>query len=81
MLSREIYRDCIAEAPSDFLGKGGWGFISAIYADATGWFRGKSLHEPSERDYAMKWANPGGNTNVIWLHGEETTGAITITEL
>ena len=73
LLLREIYRDCIAEIPSDFLGKGGWRFISAIYSDATGWFRGRSLHEPSERDYAIKWVSPDGDTNVIWLHGEENT--------
>jgi len=73
LLLREIYRECIAEVPSDFLGKGGWRYISAIYSDTTGWFRGKSLQEPSERDYAIKWSGPDGDTNVIWLHGEENT--------
>jgi len=73
LLLREIYRDCIAEVPSDFLGKGGWRYISAIYSDTTGWFRGKSLQDPSERDYAIKWSTPEGDTNVIWLYGEENT--------
>ncbi len=53
-LLQDIYRDTIAEAPSGFMEKGGWAFISAVYSDAVSWFRGKSLREPSERDYTIK---------------------------
>jgi hypothetical protein len=53
---------------------GGWIFISAVYADAVSWFRGKSLHDPSERDYIIK---PQGvreyGTQALELRGEETT--------
>jgi hypothetical protein len=73
LLLGEIYRGCITEVHSDFLGKGDWRFVSAIYSDAMGWFRGKFLHEPSERDYAIKWTGPGEEKDVIWLCGEETT--------
>jgi hypothetical protein len=73
LLLREIYGACSAEVSSDFLGRGGWRFISAVYSDAMGWFRGKFLHEPSERDYAVKWTGSGEGKNVIWLYGDEAT--------
>jgi hypothetical protein len=73
LLLKEIYRECIPEVPSDFLTKGGWTYISAIYSDTTGWFRGKSLQEPSERDYAIKRTGSNGDTNTLWLYGEENT--------
>ena len=73
-LLQDIYRDTIAEAPPGFMEKGGWAFISAVYSDAVSWFRGKSLHEPSERDYTIK---PQGGREyeikALWLSGEDTT--------
>jgi hypothetical protein len=73
-LLQDIYRDTIAEAPSGFMEKGGWTFISAVYSDAVSWFRGKFLHEPSERDYTIK---PQGGREyeikALWLSGEDTT--------
>jgi len=72
LLLGEIFRDCLPEVPPDFLEKGGWKFISSIYSDAMGWFRGKSLQEPSDRDYAIKGVGPGGEKNVIWLYGQES---------
>jgi hypothetical protein len=72
-LLREIYRDCLTEVPTGFLDKGGWGFISGIYADSIGWFRGKSLQEPSERDYAIRRPSYNGNGNFFSLYGEDST--------
>ncbi len=70
-LLQEIYRDTISEIiPSDFLSRGGWEFISAIYSDALSWFRGKSLRAPAERDYNLKRK---GRSRVLWLCGEEDT--------
>ena len=73
LLLRQIYSDCLAEAPVDFLVRGGWRFIGAIYSDLAGWFRGKSLAEPSERDYSIRGSGTAGETSAIWLHGAETT--------
>jgi hypothetical protein len=74
LLLQDIYRDTIAEAPAGFMEKGGWTFIAAVYSDAVSWFRGKSLHEPSERDYAIK---PQGSREseikALWLIGEDVT--------
>jgi hypothetical protein len=73
-LLQDIYRDTIAEAPSGFIEKGGWTFISAVYSDAVSWFRGKSLREPSEQDYTIK--PQGGRQyeiNALWLIGEDIT--------
>jgi hypothetical protein len=70
LLVQEIYRDAIAEIPSDFLAKGGWGFVSAIYSDALSWFLGKSLRDPAERDYILK---PGEEGRALWLWGEDNT--------
>ncbi len=70
LLLQEIYRDAIAEITSDFLAKGGWGFVSAIYSDALTWFQGKSLRDPAERDYILK---PGGDSRTLWLWGEDNT--------
>ncbi len=70
----QIYRDAMAEIPADFLKKGGWTFISAVYSDALSWFLGKSLRDPSERDYSLKpRAVPGEEKQTLWLHGEEST--------
>ena len=70
VLLQEIHQDAIAEIPSDFLAKGGWEFISAIYSDALSWFLGKSLRDPAERDYILK---PGGEGRTLWLWGEDNT--------
>ncbi len=70
LLLQEIHRDAIAEIPSDFLAKGGWGFVSAIYSDALSWFQGKSLRDPAERDYTLK---PGEEGRTLWLWGEDNT--------
>jgi hypothetical protein len=71
LLLREIYRECLPDVPSDFLSKGGWTYISGIYSDTMGWFRGKSLQEPSERDYEMKRSGSDGDANATWLYGKE----------
>jgi len=70
LLLQEIHRDAIAEIPSDFLAKGGWGFVSAIYSDALTWFQGKSLRDPAERDYILKHGEEG---RALWLWGEDNT--------
>ncbi len=53
-LLQDIYRDASAEITLDIFASGGWSYISAVYADALSWFRGKYLREPSERDYSIK---------------------------
>ncbi|MBI4284614.1 MAG: IPT/TIG domain-containing protein [Chloroflexi bacterium] len=74
LLLQEIYRDATAEIPSGFLERGGWEFTAAVYADALNWFLGKSLRDPSERDYAIKpRSGPGEGNGALWLYGEETT--------
>ena len=70
LLLQEIYHDAIAEIPSDFLAKGGWGFVSAIYSDSLSWFLGKSLRDPAEQDYRLK---PGEEGGALWLWGEDNT--------
>jgi hypothetical protein len=70
-LLQEIYRDATSEIiPSDFLARGGWEFISAIYSDALSWFRGKSLRAPAEQDYILKRK---GRARTLWLCGEVDT--------
>jgi hypothetical protein len=70
VLLQEIYQDAIAEIPSDFLAKGGWEFISAIYSNALSWFLGKSLRDPAEQDYILKRGEEGGT---LWLWGVDNT--------
>jgi hypothetical protein len=73
-LLQQIYRDAITEVPQDFLERGGWGFISSVYADAMSWFAGKSLRALSERDYIIKprrVSDEGGEES--WLCGDEPT--------
>ena len=70
-LLQDIYRDTVAEIiPSDFIARGGWEFISAIYSDTLSWFRGKSLRDPAERDYILKRK---GRPIRLWLCGEDDT--------
>jgi hypothetical protein len=73
-LLQGIYRDAITEVPPDFLERGGWVFISAVYADAISWFAGKSLRDPSERDYTIKPPDASDEgAEERWLCGEEMT--------
>jgi len=73
-LLQQIYRDAITEVPPDFLERGGWEFISAVYADAMSWFGGKYLRDPSERDYTIKpRGGPDEAVEERWLCGEEAT--------
>ena len=74
LLLQQIYHEAKPDLPADFLERGGWWFITAIYTDAVSWFAGKSLREPSERDYSVKpasWAD--ADPNEKWLSGEEST--------
>jgi hypothetical protein len=70
VLLQEIDQDAIAGIPSDFLAKGGWGFVSAIYSDALSWFLGKSLRDPVEQEYILK---PGEESGTLWLWGGDNT--------
>ncbi|MBI4267013.1 MAG: IPT/TIG domain-containing protein [Chloroflexi bacterium] len=72
LLLQDIYRDSTSEIPSGFLEKGGWNYISAVYADAMSWFLGRSLRDPSERDYSIK-PRGGDEAGGLWLFGEDTT--------
>ncbi|MBI2848466.1 MAG: hypothetical protein HYX83_04755, partial [Chloroflexi bacterium] len=74
LLLQDIYRDALAEMPQDFLARGGWSFVAAVYSDALNWFVGKSLNEPSERDYSVRpCESDGERTASLCLWGEETT--------
>lgn len=73
-LLQDIYHDAAAEVPTDFLEKGGWEFVSTVYSDALSWFLGKSLRDPSERDYIIKPVGDAGEkTGTLKLWGAETT--------
>ena len=56
-LVQSIYRVSAGDLPSDLVDRGGWNFITSIYVDSICWYAGKSLHDPSERDYVSE--NPG----------------------
>ncbi|HLB27633.1 MAG TPA: hypothetical protein VJK47_00320, partial [Dehalococcoidales bacterium] len=74
LLLQKIYGEATAEFPAGILEKDGWGFVSAVYLDALRWFLGKSLHDPSERDYVIKsggGADEGAGSLYLW--GEEST--------
>ncbi|MBM2825642.1 MAG: hypothetical protein HW402_1306 [Dehalococcoidales bacterium] len=74
LLLQEVYRDIGTEPAFDLTTKGGWAFIAGVYTDALSWFRGKSLLEPSERDYSIKPSDaPDEETEVLCLYGEEST--------
>jgi hypothetical protein len=71
---QQIYLEAKPELPADLLERGGWWFITAVYTDAVSWFAGKSLREPSERDYSVKPASwPGADMTERWLCGEDPT--------
>ena len=73
-LLQSVYKDANSEINGDILDSGGWGFISAVYNDSIGWFLGKYLREPSDRDYVIK---PEGDTaevtNKFGLYGAPNT--------
>jgi hypothetical protein len=72
-LIQQISRESASEVPPDFLTRGGWGFLAAIYTDAINWYAGKSLHDPAERDYVLENVNGGKESAQRWLSGEATT--------
>jgi hypothetical protein len=73
-LLQDIYKDATAESDMNILANDGWGFISGVYTDALSWYLGKSLREPSERDYAVKSeGNAAGGTGAWALYGEQNS--------
>ncbi len=75
-LLQEIYLGTQTEnPPSDFFQKGGREFVSTIYSDAIGWFLGKSLREPTQRDYAIKPDDTAGGTFAVWLSDESSASS------
>jgi hypothetical protein len=73
-LLQQIYGEAKPELPADLLPAGGWRYVTAIYTDAVSWFAGKSLREPSERDYSVKPAGEHGPyMSRRWLYGEDIT--------
>ncbi|MBM3941721.1 MAG: hypothetical protein FJ316_02115 [SAR202 cluster bacterium] len=73
---QEIYRETSGIVSDEAMRRGRWQYVYAVYADALGWFRGKFLREPSERDYYMladgqEPAQEEGN--VMWLRGADAT--------
>jgi len=74
LLLREIYRDAKAEISPDILKNNDWDFVSAVYSDAMSWYLGKSLQEPSERDYMSKPETENADEiDRIWLWGSGST--------
>jgi hypothetical protein len=73
-LLQSVYKDTNSDTIGDILDNGGWGFISGVYNDSIGWFLGKYLREPSDRDYIIK---PEGDTaegtNKFGLYGAPNT--------
>lgn len=67
-LLQDIYRDSVAEIPEEAIERQGWNFVFGVYADALGWFRGRFLSEPSEREYSIKI-----EAGVPWLYGQEAS--------
>jgi hypothetical protein len=53
-LLRDIYQDVAGEVPAEAVKEEGWRFIFSVYVDALGWFRGRFLSEPSEREYLVE---------------------------
>jgi hypothetical protein len=72
-LIQQIYHESTSEIPPDFLTRGGWGFLTAVYIDAMNWYAGKSLNDPAERDYVLETPNGGKESAQRWLSGEAST--------
>lgn len=73
-LLQQIYRDTLAETTLEPLVQSEFRFVFTIYSDAISWFRGKSLEEPSERDYTIGTiVGSGSETEVLWLQGATST--------
>ncbi len=73
-LLQSIYKDATGETTGDILDNGGWGFISGVYNDSIGWFLGKYLREPSDRDYIIKQeGDTAEGTNKFGLYGAQNT--------
>jgi hypothetical protein len=71
---QDIYRDTTAEVTWDLIANGGWAYISGVYTDGVGWFQGKNLREPSDRDYSVKAESAAGEEPVIiGLYGDQNT--------
>jgi len=73
-LLQSVYKDTLSQTNGDILDNDGWGFISAVYNDSMGWFLGKYLREPSDRDYIIKpESGTGEGTNKFVLYGASNT--------
>ena len=73
-LIHQIYTESSTDIPADFLARGGWSYLTSIYVDAINWYAGKSLHDPSERDYKNETpVESEKGTPQYWLSGESTT--------
>jgi hypothetical protein len=70
---QDIYHDATAEITWDLIANGGWVYISGVYSDGVGWFQGKNLREPSDRDYTVKTESAAGEANVMGLYGDQNT--------
>ncbi|MBN1366366.1 MAG: IPT/TIG domain-containing protein [Dehalococcoidales bacterium] len=70
---QQVYRESKSDLPQDFLERGGWGFLTAVYTDAVNWYAGKSLYDPAERDYKLEIPNGGKEDAQCWLSGEGNT--------
>ncbi len=74
LVLQDIYHDTTVEVTWDLLSNGGWAYISGVYTDGVGWFQGKNLREPSDRDYSVKTESPSGEQPAVTgLYGEPNT--------
>jgi len=73
MILQDIYRDSTSELGQDIFVENGWDYISAVYSDAFGWFQGKNLREPSERDYSIKAEPLSNGASTFTLSGESNS--------
>jgi hypothetical protein len=74
-LLQEIFRDTSVDVPVEAVRQGHWRYVFGVYADSLGWFRGKFLREPSDRDYLFKdgVGPPEAAQGIAWLQGAEGT--------
>ncbi|MSQ05908.1 MAG: hypothetical protein EXR54_00715 [Dehalococcoidia bacterium] len=72
-LLQEVFRDSSVDVPVEALRQGHWQYVFGVYSDSLGWFRGKFLREPTERDYVFKEspAPAAGGRGLMWLQGAE----------
>ncbi len=74
LVLQDIYHEASAEVRWDLISNSGWAYISGVYTDGVGWFLGKNLREPSDRDYSVKTESAtGAEPALMGLYGDQNT--------